>query len=463
MKKKVWDIRIPNFAAFLLLLISIGVTIFLLKDRITLTGQASPDVLPEKITISNVTDKSFTVSFVTREKSKGAVVLENTANLNTLFPDEQETEEEKEFTSHFIVVDGLQSETSYSFSILSKDKKYLDGEAFFTVKTGAAITEEPVNSQTASGKVSLPTGEDASQVLVYLIADNASSLATLTKKNGTFQIPLANLRTPLLNAYQYLAPNDIVTLTIQSENMQSTVKVLSANIENMPPITLTENYDFTTADLETNIASSAALLSPLSGTVQTAVRITSPTANASIVDSRPQIRGTAAPNQSVTLSISPDRISTTVPVSTSGNWFFRPATQLPQGKHTITIQAKDGAGISKTVTQGFTVLPSGSQIQDSASASATPSLRATATPTRAQSLTLTPRVSISPTATPSATPTVVVLTNTPIPTFPPTFTPTVPVKVIPTVEPPGASSTLVLTGVSLFFIVTGAVLFFIIS
>lgn len=469
MKKSLFDIRIPNFAAFFLLVISIGVTVVLLRDRMTLRGQASQDVIPENITVSNVTQDSFTVSFTTKDMSQGAIVLEETNALTTLFTDTQESETQKEFVNHYIIVNKLQPETQYSFSVLSNEKKYMDESKFFTVKTGSVITDESPNTNTAQGKILLQTGQPAPSALVYLKSDSSQLLSAITHKDGTFEIPLAKLRTPILSAYQALSPNDVITITAQSQKDKSTIQTFYENVESIPAITLTENYSFTNTITPLSIATQSALPDVslnIATTVGYSVKITNPLNKASIVDSQPQIRGTAGPNQSVKITISPDSISATAPVANSGNWSYRPSKTLSQGNHTITITAKDGSGVNRTVTQTFTVLPSGSQIAQVATPSATTTVTKSPTPTitRTPSIGVTlpptssPTPSIGNTLSPTATPTA---TFTLTPTF--TVTPTIPKKAVPTLEPPGAESSLVLTGVSLFFIVTGAVLFFFIS
>ena len=137
----------------------------------------------------------------------------------------------------------------------------------------------------------------------------------------------------------------------------------------------------------------------------------------------------------------------------NGSWSFRPSVPLSPGEHTITIETQDNFGILKTISQKFTVFASGAQVAESATPSATPAITITPTTTQA----ITPTVFISPSATPLITqiptiaPTVVV-------TIPPTIPPiTIPIT---TPAPPGSSSSLILTSISIILIFTGSVLLF---
>jgi hypothetical protein len=471
MKKSLFDIRIPNFAAFLLLVVSIGVTVFLIRGRTDFQGHASQDVIPQHVMISNITQNSFTVSFTTQANSQGAVVLEETNTLNSLFTDSQETTSSKEFVNHSITVNKLQPETQYSFSIISNDKKYLDESHFFTVKTGNVLDDTSSNTKVAQGRILLPNGQPANGALVYVNSDSSQLLSSITKPDGTFTIPLAQLRTPVLTAYQALSPNDVITITARSQQDVSSIQTFYENVGKIPDITLTENYTFTNTITPLSLATQSALPSvsfTVASTNPTLVKITSPLNKARIIDLQPQIKGTAGPNQSVKITLSPDNISAAAPVANSGNWSYRPSKILSAGNHTITVSAKDGNGTNRTITQTFIVLPPGSQVAQAATPSATITQAPTKTPTPTtprptNSASLTPTNSPTPTSiattlTPTATPTA---TFTPSPTFTPT--PTIPQKITPTLPSPGGESSLVLTGVSLFFIVTGAVLFFFIS
>ena len=165
------------------------------------------------------------------------------------------------------------------------------------------------------------------------------------------------------------------------------------------------------------------------------------------MDSRPLLRGTALPNQKVKIRIESEVIIDEVTADSNGLWSYRPPKSIAPGQHKITIETIDSFGVSKILTQNFTVFASGSQVAESATPSATP----TSTPT--------------PTAAPKTTPTPTVTAFTPTPTP----TPTIPLSItisptqipIITPAPPGSSSSLILTVISVLLIFAGSALLFI--
>ena len=157
------------------------------------------------------------------------------------------------------------------------------------------------------------------------------------------------------------------------------------------------------------------------------------------MDSRPLIRGTALPNQKVKIKIESEVIIDEVIADSNGLWSYRPPNSIPPGQHKITIETIDSFGVSKILTQNFTVFASGSQVAEAATPSATP----TSTPIP----TTPPKTTIIPTSTP--TPTVILSI-----TIPPTQIPIV------TPAPPGNTSSLVLTAISIFLIFAGSALLF---
>ncbi|OGH36063.1 MAG: hypothetical protein A3B43_00260, partial [Candidatus Levybacteria bacterium RIFCSPLOWO2_01_FULL_38_120] len=447
MRKGLWSKRIPTFFAFLLLFISIWVTSFLIQKGVIFVGRATPEKSPREVLISNITDSSFTVTFQTLAKTVAAVSIEEKNNPQFVVFDDRNkrTDEQKPFYSHYITVSDLKPKTIYELSILSDGEIYLNGEKKYIVTTGPLITGAPPVQNPIVGKVLLPDGSAASDTIVVIAIEGAQSISSLTKDDGTYIIPTNSIKKTILDDYLTIDGNQEIQLKIIRGDMRASVKSLFKDSELIPPLTLQKNYDFTKTP-EQKISSLASQLKvPPAKTKFGEVKILNPKPSESLIDNKPLFRGVALPNKTIKITIESNPIKTEVISDNNGSWSFRPSVPLSPGEHTITIETQDNFGILKTISQKFTVFASGAQVAESATPSATPAITITPTTTQA----ITPTVFISPSATPLITqiptiaPTVVV-------TIPPTIPPiTIPIT---TPAPPGSSSSLILTSISIILI-----------
>ncbi len=468
MKKGLWNRRMPTMLAFVILLISIWTTSFLVQQRVITVGRASPDKTPQNITVSNISDSSFTVSFTTEQKTVSGVSVKRATSSYVVFDDRNKTEPEaKPFFSHFITIADLTPETKYEFSILSEGETYLDEGKSFSVTTGKKLSSSPPVQTPVLGKIIQPDGSPGDDSIVELKLGNSQILSILTKEDGSFILPTNSLRDSTLANYLTLKPNDEITITALKQSFKSQIKVLYENSQSLPPITLEQNYNFTDVE-KTKIATAASQLEIQSLPRRFGdVRITTPRQSESFVDQRPTFRGSAIPNSNIKIT-SP--VAADITSSANGSWSFRPESSLPPGIHKLTIETVDGFGVTRKISADFTIFPSGSQVADSATPSATPIT--TTAPTATPTTLVTPNVTV--TTTPSATP-----SATPITTTAPTATPTTlvtPIATSPTtittaaptatnapqvsLAPTGSTATVALTFVSVLLIIAGSALLF---
>lgn len=80
------------------------------------------------------------------------------------------------------------------------------------------------------------------------------------------------------------------------------------------------------------------------------------------------------PNSNVSLSI-PGLLQQQVIAKSDGTWTFKSINDLPQGKLTITATGTDSEGNKTTVSRVFNIFQQGSQIVESATPSATPTIK----------------------------------------------------------------------------------------
>lgn len=434
MRNTIWSKHIPTLLGIAIITIGIAITSFLVKNGTIVIGQASPADTPQDVKISNISDSSFTLSYTTKGESLGSVSFGKDKNLGQSAFDERD-EKEKVVTPHkihMITVKNLTPQTLYYFSIASGQNLFLDNGNPFTVSTGPTINDQPSSEMSISGQIVLPNGDKPNEAIIYASIENSQVISTMSKADGNFVLPINIIRSNDLSSYTAFGEDAAIKILIANDTLKSNITT-SAYQDTLPVITLSNDYDFTVK--ETSIASESAgfagfpsiSVSEESGsTSANSPKITLPKKNQEFSDQKPQFSGTALPNETVTITIhSVENIETQVTADASGAWKYRPATPLSPGVHTITITAKDAFGILKTITQSFTVYAQGSQVNQSATPSATPTL------------------ALSPTSTLSSTPTpILILTPEPTATASPIST--LSATPIPTIAPPGNSSTLTL-------------------
>lgn len=437
MKKGLGEKRIPTVVALVLVFISIWVTSFLIQGRTLTVGLASGEIVPQNVKIANVSDTAFTVIFTTKKDTVAGIKIEASGNLESVVYDVRNTNKDKQtpYYSHFITADNLNPKTTYSFSIISGGKVFLDSNSKkYRVTTGPTLSTERSETKTFSGKILLPDGTPAADTVVYIFVNRARIIATLTKDSGEYSLP-AVTRTTTLDNYFPFEENTDITITAARGSLSSRVKLRYKDSDTTPTITLQQDYNFSVDTHETAIAKPPQLFIP-SPQASGQISVLAPREHEFFIDNQPVFSGTAVSASTVKITLPGSVPSTTeVVAGRGGTWSFRPSTPLAPGAQTLTVETKDSFGVTKRITRNFNIFSSGSQVFQ--------------------------------TATPSATPTISISPSLPTPTIQVVFspTPTLADSVSPTPTlPPNLGTTsvsLLVTFTAFIFIVTGALLLFV--
>ncbi len=455
--------------ALLILVAVIGISTYLIQKGVFYVGKAAPDTQPQNVSINNVTDTSFTVVFTTAGLTDSVIGMNDaTAGNSIIFDDrDKKTGTHNKYYSHHITVPNLSPNTSYTFKLIVGGKDYLSSG--YSVKTGGQITTPPPSQNPIFGKIILPDGTPGSDSVVVFKTGGAGQVSAVTDLKGEFIIPTNSIRDTTNSSYVILDNDSTITITAYRELMSASVTTNFRVAQNLPPITLQQQYIFTQAEEKISTMSSQLTVFLPKSSVKT-VEITRPKQGESFVDLRPQFTGTSYPNSNVSLSI-PGLLQQQVTAKSDGTWSFKSINDLPQGKLTITATGTDSKGNKTTVSRVFNIFQQGSQIVESATPSATPTIKptATSTPTPRPTTTPTPSPSPIPTITQGATPTLPTTSPTTSPTPTPTATatptplPTIfitPTKLPPIASPGGTENTIALTAFSIILIVVGTALLF---
>jgi len=403
--------RLPTILGLLLVLGAIAGGVVMIKNGPDFFLKASPTLTPSQIKVTNITDNSFTVSWLTEDKTSGFVKYGTEQNLSFTGADDRDQLSGKTdtFNTHHITLKNLKPTTAYFFKIGSGGKIFDSNGQPYQITTAKTAKTSPAND-VAYGTVVNQSGQAVEGAIVYLSLANASPASTLTKASGSWVIPLNLIRSAdLADWASYDKEASIEEIFIQAGALgTATVVATTKNDSPMPKITLGQNFDFrkiaeitpeeekiqmekqATESSKFALEATPAASSTPTATADKELKIINPGQNEKLNTQKPEILGTAPAGETLTITIqSTATYSGTVKVDSQGNWKWSPPANLEPGEHTITASYLDKNGQEQTVSHTFLVLASGTS--ELPSLTATPSGEATPSPT--------------PTASPSPTPT----------------------------------------------------------
>jgi hypothetical protein len=446
MNNRIFSKKIIGIFGIILVLLGIPLTTFILKNETSFKSKASNSEKPQNIKITNISNKSLTITYQTNTSTTGSVSYGIDKKLGESELDDVDKEKES-FSSkkiHSITLKNLKADTKYFLTIISGSNTFLNDDAPFETITGPEIASPSAKEENVvKGKIILPDGNAPSEAIVYLSAEDSQFLSAITEKDGTFSFSLENLRTRDLSSYFDINDETVFNIIANDGSLQSTVSASLSKTKIIPTITLSNSYDFSEKDTSATTKSAKLLVSfpstiPLptsSSKEEIKLEILNLKEDRSITEQKPQFRGTSLPNEKIEIIIhSTEEITTQITADRNGNWTYKPTTDLSPGIHTVTIKTRDSSGILRTIVQSFTVYAADSQI----------------TPTPS----IIPQQQITPDTSIPALPTGVTFISDITPSVTPASTPTP----SPTIEPIGSKGGLPPTGDSrILFIAIAAI------
>lgn len=437
--------RIPTILALILVLSGIGAALYLDGTYRTITSKAKGFPNPADIHMTNISDNSITVSYVTAEETIGAINVSGENKKVTLIDDSDITGGTKPRNTHMYTIKDLTADNVYTISILNGNNNCGRQKCpEFIQRTGIKL-DKVMNLPPVSGQIVEEGNKPVEGAIIYLLIGKAAPLSGRSDKLGMFVIPLNNLRAQDLLSRPVIDGNATIQLTIKNTPAKyaSVLTNLDQILKNpkLSAIEIGKNYNYVkSGNLQREVlGNNSVLLSPTKSPEisKSGIDILFPEHKLdTTIDKQPKLRGIGIPGDKIKITIQSTVQTATVTVSKDGTWEYRPKQALLPGSHTITIQGKDNSGKKVTISEQFVVLKSGEAVLGDA----TPS--GTLTPTNTPSPTLDPNISLTPTGistisgtlTPTKTPTP---TNTPSPT--PTFTPSPTPSSTPVPEPTATS------------------------
>jgi len=383
-KQGLSKIHFPTILGLLILLVAIGVGVFLVKTRTSLESGAEEVAVPKQVHITNVTDSSFTVSWITDILSSGKISYGTESNsLKQQGLDERDkiSGDTGKYETHHVKAESLEPSTSYYFKIESDGKKYDNNGQLFEVNTGSSLGTPPA-ADAIYGTVLTPSGTKAEGVIVYLNVANAAAISALTKTSGNWTLSLSTARSSDLASYlNYDTQATIVNIIAQgSKSGTATAITTTMNDSPVPDITLGQNHDFRTiadsqatgeegslggneSEDEENVSSFN--LDSLNGqstaTSSGEVTLENPSYEGEIINAtQPAIIGTGPVGTVLSIEINSENTYTgSVVIDENGEWEFVPPEGLELGEHTVTIAYLDSEGEEQTLSRNFVIAEAG--------------------------------------------------------------------------------------------------------
>jgi len=242
--------------------------------------RATEETTPKNVKITNVTERSFTVSFVTEAETTGFVKIVGKSSSQNSAGKPQELNMQSGddrdqirgtitgYPLHHITMTGLEADTNYHFVIgTDKGALYDDNGNKFVVKTAKTATSAP-NAKTIYGVVTNQTGGPAKGSIVYIAVEGAGEMSQLVQESGSWAVPLANARTKDGASYASISNASRLKILVQGYPLN-----LTTNLET----TLDKFESGKTITLGQDPTSNSAQVSPQPTKIPTPVVTTLPT------------------------------------------------------------------------------------------------------------------------------------------------------------------------------------------
>ncbi len=392
--------KIPTIVGLFLVVVAVMVFRFAF-DRVTpLFTKAVSTHAPKNVTVTNISDTSFTVTWTTDEAVSGSVRLDGVSPDSFFFDERYTAPNTKQataaYTTHSVTVRNLKPNTTYKFVIVSNNVSHSNNGTAYEATTAPTISGLGTGIEPAYGQITATNGLPLDGALVYLTLENGQTLSTFSKTTGTWVIPLNLARTTALDRYIPVAERINESIVIRNAEGEATALTDTLNDNPVPSMTIGKTYDFRKIQAEKNEqaplavapTTQPAVLGETTQVAKQAVAITKPVDGSAIPSNLPLIQGTGVGGNQILLTIGIERpMSDMVIVGNDGVWRYTPMKPLAPGKQSVTITTKNAQNKTVAITHTFEVLKSGTQVLGDATPSAT----------------LTPEPTVTEEPTPTAT------------------------------------------------------------
>lgn len=233
---------IPTLLAIAILLVGIVDGVIFTRNRNAFRVNASLLLKPTNARLSNISDTSFTVSWITQKESVGFIRWGlKDSNLNKIALDTNT----KPSKTHFVEIKGLSPYTLYYYSINSGNEEFDNNGKNWQVTTGKFIPEQS-EANIISGRVLSDRGQPIERAIVFATIGGSSPQSTTTSSEGLWTLNIAAARTLSLENYIDIE-NKTTPIEIQVQSDNTNLAFANTNpvsAKPVPPIIMGKTHNF---------------------------------------------------------------------------------------------------------------------------------------------------------------------------------------------------------------------------
>lgn len=372
--------KIPTIFGITVLVAGLVGGMVMINSRQQIVTKAAASPTPQGVAVSNITDKSFAVSWTTSASATGFIKLSQTGKPERTILDDRDQDKgsQNKRTVHYVTVNSLSALGSYKFVIGGDSSQFDQNGSPFSAITGPVLASAP-QSDISSGVILAGNGQAAEGIIVYVQLPSGQLASALSGSGGRWAVPLSVIRTESGDSWlNYDLSATVYAVKADGGPEGSAEAILTTAIDKpVPPMRLGSSYDFrkgkeplsSTAGKQPTASESQesgraeaksmfdfSSLGPVTP-LNEGVTLDNPKKDGeAIYTDRPEFFGSGPVGSSVEIKIeSVNPITGETEVDSNGKWSFPATSNLDDGKHTITLKWTDANGIAQILKRSFVV------------------------------------------------------------------------------------------------------------
>ena len=235
--------KIPTILGIVLLLAGVSIGVLFVQRENIFNLSAAPSETPKEVRITNITDRGFSVSWLTDKPTNGFISYGKNKSVGTII--NQDSVQGQSSYIHHVTADNLEANTSYSLKI-GFGKAGIDKSKLYSVKSGPTL-KNPSSTDIIFGTVVDAQNKPVAGSVVYLTAPGVTPLSAVTDKQGKWVYVFSTARRTDLSAFATYDKNEtLLEIFVQAGNEKfSSAKIKTGAARPVPTMTLGKIHDFT--------------------------------------------------------------------------------------------------------------------------------------------------------------------------------------------------------------------------
>lgn len=373
--------KIPTLLGLIVLVGGLIGGIIIINSRQQVVTKAAASPTPQGVALSNITARSFTVSWTTSVPATGFIkLMPQDKKAEKIILDDRDRDKgyQNKRTVHYVIVDSLTPSETYKFVIGGDSGQFDQNGSPFSVKTVPTLSSAP-QSDIASGVILSENGQAAEGIIVYIQIPGGQLASALSGSGGRWAAPLSAIRAENGDSWlNYDLSATIYAIEADGGPTGTAEAILTTAIDKpVPPLKLGNSYDFRqgkepmlnedskqvpssekpfSAENGANSLFDFSSLGPVTP-LNEGITLDNPKNEGEVIyTDKPEFFGSGPAGSSVEVVIeSSNTITGETEVDSNGKWSFPATANLTDGNHTITLEWTDTSGIVRGLKRSFVV------------------------------------------------------------------------------------------------------------